>query len=74
MEEQTKNAGSGKVEAKKPSVNVKTVGKYLLGAILLIAGALLLWKFWPKFVILVKGCVGPFLILAGLITIAIAKE
>jgi len=35
-------------------------------------GAVLLW--WQHLVTVVKGCIGLFLILAGIITLAIAKE
>jgi thiol:disulfide interchange protein len=52
----------------------KAVVKYLIGIVLLVVGALLLWYLRKEFLILVQGCIGPFLLLAGAITIAIAKE
>lgn len=52
----------------------KTVLKVVLGLVLLALGAYLIlrwkWDIWT----LIKGCAGPFLILAGVITLAIAKE
>lgn len=52
----------------------KTVLKVVLGLVLLVLGAYLIvrwkWDIWT----LIKGCAGPFLILAGVIALAIAKE
>ena len=53
-----------------------TVFKVILGLVFLaLAVYLLLGRmWWHDTWKLVKGCAGPFLILAGIITLAIAKE
>jgi uncharacterized membrane protein len=55
---------------------LSTVIKVLLGLVFLLAAGYLLisLEWWKESWIMVKGCLGPFLILAGLITLAIAKE
>jgi len=53
---------------------VWTIFKYLLGIAFLVLGALAIYQWWRDLLILVKGGIGLFLILAGLITLAIAKE
>lgn len=60
-----------KVEGKK---TLSTIFKFLLGIAFLVLGALTILKWWPALLEIIKGCIGPFLILAGIITIAIAKE
>ncbi|MBI4972332.1 MAG: hypothetical protein HZA27_04355 [Candidatus Omnitrophica bacterium] len=60
-----------KVEAKKI---MGTMLKVILGLVFLALGALALIKWWPDLLLVVKGCIGLFLILAGIITLAIAKE
>jgi uncharacterized membrane protein len=62
-----------KLEAKKV---MSTIFKVVLGIVFLVAAVYLLvkWQWWRQTWLLVKGCAGPFLILAGLITLAIAKE
>ena len=62
-------------EAKKESkISVATIGKVILGIVLIVVGVLL-WLNWRwSFLVVLKGCLGPFLVLAGLIALAIAKE
>lgn len=48
--------------------------KVVLGLILLGLGFALSIIWWPYMLKLIKGCVGPFLILVGVITLAIAKD
>jgi len=50
--------------------------KVVLGLVFLGLAAYLLikWGWWHDSWKLVKGCAGPFLALAGIITLAIAKE
>jgi len=48
--------------------------KVVLGLIFLGLGVALVVLCWSELLTLIKGCVGPFLILAGIITLAIAKE
>ncbi len=60
-----------KVELKKV---ISTVFKVVLGLVFLVLGisAIIVW--WSNLVGVVKGCIGLFLLLAALITFAIAKE
>ena len=48
--------------------------KVVLGLVFLVLGGLAIYKFWPDLLTMVKGCIGLFLLLAGVITLAIAKE
>lgn len=52
------------------SILVKT----LLGFVFLILGVLAVKTWWFELAVLVKGSLGPFLILLGAVTLAIAKE
>jgi hypothetical protein len=52
----------------------KTASKIIIGIALLVFGAWLLWLWRVDFWTLVKGCLGPVIILAGVIFLAIAKE
>jgi hypothetical protein len=61
-------------EEKKSGTGAKAGLKYLLGVVLVALGAGALIKFWPEVLMLIQACIGPFLLLAGVITIAIAKE
>ena len=60
-----------KVDAKKV---FWTIFKVLLGLAFLALGALAIYKWWGNLLVVVSGCIGLFLILAGIITLAIAKE
>lgn len=60
-----------KVEGKNA---LGTFLKVLLGLAFLILGALAILRWWGLILMIIKGCVGPFLLLAGIITLAIAKE
>lgn len=51
-----------------------TLLKVLLGVVFIVLGILAVVNWWGSLVELFKGCIGLFLILAGLITLAIAKE
>lgn len=61
-------------EVKKAGLNTKSLAKLILGIVVLLAGILLTARFFWAFKIMIAGCLGPFLILAGLIIVAIAKE
>jgi hypothetical protein len=50
------------------------LSKLIPGLILLTLGSLALWQWWPWLLILLKGSVGLFLILAGAVILAMAKE
>lgn len=60
-----------KVEAKK---TFATFFKVILGLIFLVLGLGAVITFRQELFVLIKGCVGLFLILAGIITLAIAKD
>ena len=60
-------------EAKKGKV-LATLFKVVLGLIFLCLGVLAILRWWKLLFMIVKGCIGLFLILAGVITLAIAKE
>ena len=51
-----------------------TVFKVILGLVFLALGVLAIMRWWGDLVTVVRGCIGLFLILAGIITLAIAKE
>jgi hypothetical protein len=62
-------------EKKTEGTNV--VGALLKGALGLVFLALGIWAviaLRSDLFVLIKGCIGPFLILAGIITLAIAKD
>jgi len=61
----------GKQDAKKI---VSTIFKVILGLLFLILGVGAVIRWWGALLLVIKGCVGLFLILAGIITLAIAKE
>ena len=51
-----------------------TLFKVVLGLVFLALGVLAILRWWMHLKVVVLGCIGLFLILAGLITLAIAKE
>jgi hypothetical protein len=61
-----KQAGSKKL--------VSVISKVILGLVLLVLGIWAVVVWWEDLISVVKGCIGGFLILAGLITLAIAKD
>jgi hypothetical protein len=65
-----------KTEAKKENGKkmMATAFKFVLGLAFLVFGAWLVYKGWGYLLALIKGSVGLFFILAGVITLAIAKE
>lgn len=60
-----------KVEAKQI---FWTIFKVILGLVFLALGALAVIRWLGNLLIVAKGCIGLFLVLAGIITLAIAKE
>jgi len=65
-EEAKKQAGASKL--------LPTLLKLLLGLAFLALGVWAILRWWVYLKIVLLGCVGLFLILAGIITLAIAKE
>lgn len=51
-----------------------TILKVILGLAFLVLGVVAIVSWWSNLLMVVKGCLGLFLILAGVITLAIAKE
>jgi len=51
-----------------------TMIKVVLGLVFLVLGILAIVKWGKLLLLIIKGCLGLFLILAGVITLAIAKE
>lgn len=60
-----------KTDSKK---TVSTLLKVILGMIFLILGIVVTIVFRGPIIQIIKGCIGPFLILAGIVTLAIAKD
>lgn len=48
--------------------------KVFLGLVFLISGLLAIAGFWEDFITILAGCLGPVLILVGVIFLAIAKD
>ena len=64
-------------EEKKCCDSKKTLStffKVVLGLVFLFLGGLAVLKYWRALFLIIKGCIGLFLILAGVITLAIARE
>jgi hypothetical protein len=53
---------------------LSTLFKVALGLVFLALGVLAIMRWWMHLKVVVLGCVGLFLLLAGIITLAIAKE
>jgi len=58
----------------EPKKTLAVLFKVVLGLVFLVLGGLAILRFWGALLTIVKGCIGLFLILAGVITLAIAKE
>ena len=54
--------------------NSSVIFKVIVGLVFLGLGFALVIIWWPELLRLVKGCAGLFLILAGIVTLAVAKE
>lgn len=64
-------ADEKKTESKKL---FSTVFKVVLGLLFLGLGVSAIIGWWQDLLVVIRGCIGLFLILAGVITLAIAKE
>jgi len=51
-----------------------TIFKVLLGMAFLVLGVLAIMSWRSNLLSVIKGCIGPFLVLAAIITFAIAKD
>ncbi|MCX5711901.1 MAG: hypothetical protein NTY47_02375 [Candidatus Omnitrophica bacterium] len=51
-----------------------TLAKVVIGLVFLVLGILALIRWLPALLIVGKGCIGLVLILAGIVTLAIAKD
>jgi len=71
MADEVKQKEKAKVDAKKI---FWTIFKVLLGLVFLALGVLAIYRWWGNLLVVVSGCIGLFFILAGIITLAIAKE
>lgn len=63
---QEKKADAGKT--------MSTVLKVILGLIFLGLGVLAIYRWWVDLFTVIRGCIGLFMLLVGIITLAIAKE
>ena len=63
-------------EAKNPGLrkNLATSFKVILGLIFLILGVVAVLQWWDFLLMIIKGGIGLFLLLIGVITLAMAKE
>lgn len=64
-------------EAKKEcacGLNFNSLLKLVLGILVVLLGVFLTVRFFAILKLIIAGCIGPFLILVGLVIIAIAKE
>jgi len=53
---------------------IKTAIKFIIGLALIIIGGYSIYLWRDSVLVLIKGCLGAFLILVGLVFLAIAKE
>ncbi|PIQ90549.1 MAG: hypothetical protein COV71_03795 [Candidatus Omnitrophica bacterium CG11_big_fil_rev_8_21_14_0_20_41_12] len=73
-QEEKKCCGGTEEKCCDPKKSLSTLLKVILGLVFLVLGGLAILKWWGPLLLIVKGCIGLFLILAGVITLAIAKE
>jgi len=60
-----------KADAKK---TISTILKVILGLVFLVLGIWAIVAWWSDLLLVIRGCIGLFLVLAAIITFAIAKE
>lgn len=67
-----------KQEKKEEAVDAKniisTILKVILGLVFFLLGIWAIWSWRTQLWIVIRGCIGLFLVLAAIITFAIAKE
>jgi hypothetical protein len=71
MAEEVKQEGACCAGGKKAA---SAIFKVALGLVFLVLGIMAILRWLPALLTVIKGCIGLFLILAGIITLAIAKE
>lgn len=78
MEKPTKSKGGVRMNGEVKKADSKkvfaTIFKIVLGLAFLGLGAWAILTWWADLLAIIRGCIGLFLILAGIITLAIAKE
>ena len=74
MGQEEKNCCGGASTCCDPKKTLVSLFKILLGMAFLVLGGWAILKFWGDLLTIVKGGIGLFLMLAGVITLAIAKE
>ena len=63
------------IKQERESKNIfSTLFKIILGLVFLILGVWAIIALWNDLLVLIKGSIGLFLLLAGIIILAIAKE
>lgn len=66
------------VKEEEKKIDVKkifsTIFKVILGLVFLVLGVWAIIAWWKDLLLVIRGCIGLFLILAGIIALAIAKE
>ena len=70
MAEEVKQ-GEKKADAKKI---ISTIFKVILGLVFFVLGVVAIIAWWADLLLVIRGCIGLFLVLAAIITFAIAKE
>jgi uncharacterized membrane protein len=65
-----------KQEEKKADTKkaISTILKIVLGLVFLVLGIWAIIAWWKDLLLVIRGCIGLFLVLAAIITFAIAKE
>lgn len=74
MAAEEKNCLDAEKQCCDPKKVLSTFFKVVLGLLFLVLGGLAILRYWGSLLVIVQGCIGLFLILAGVITLAIAKE
>ncbi len=74
MEENVADTQDKKVQEEKSGSSGRSSLKLVIGIIFVLLGVIALANWFGELIMVIKGCIGLFLIMAGAITIAIAKE
>jgi len=75
MAEEVKDTKAAETKEEKTSCACSKAGmKIVLGIVLLALGVIAILAWSHDLLTIIRGCVGVFLLMAGIITLAIAKE